>query len=151
MGSQVIEQIRARARSVRGLRFGHPLEVRVETWWCTGKQALVALFGSDDLAKQTPRYRHTNSHMTCATRQTGAWPAATAFLASHHGNHLSYVSSMSGDDDSSGWQLTESDPGVFTYVHVVVKAFSSESAYQNTPASCLKHSASTWLSTISTL
>lgn len=22
---------------------------------------------------------------------------------------------MSGDDDSSGWQLTESDPGVFTY------------------------------------
>ena len=23
---------------------------------------------------------------------------------------------MSGDDDSSGWQLTESDPGVFTLV-----------------------------------
>lgn len=23
---------------------------------------------------------------------------------------------MSGDDESSGWQLTESDPGVFTYV-----------------------------------
>jgi hypothetical protein len=23
---------------------------------------------------------------------------------------------MSGDDDSSGWQLTESDPGVFTCV-----------------------------------
>lgn len=23
---------------------------------------------------------------------------------------------MSAEDDSSGWQLTESDPGVFTYV-----------------------------------
>lgn len=27
----------------------------------------------------------------------------------------SLASEMSGDDDSSGWQLTESDPGVFTY------------------------------------
>ena len=26
---------------------------------------------------------------------------------------------MSGEDDSSGWQLTESDPGVFTYVVLI--------------------------------
>jgi hypothetical protein len=25
---------------------------------------------------------------------------------------------MSGEDDSSGWHLTESDPGVFTYVPI---------------------------------
>ena len=27
---------------------------------------------------------------------------------------------MSGEDDSSGWHLTESDPGVFTYVPIFI-------------------------------
>jgi len=30
---------------------------------------------------------------------------------------------MSEDEDSSGWQLTESDPGVFTYVYPILAQY----------------------------
>lgn len=32
---------------------------------------------------------------------------------------IRFNTEMSRDDDSSGWQLTESDPGVFTYVFII--------------------------------
>jgi hypothetical protein len=35
-------------------------------------------------------------------------------FASYGNAAIRRVIAMSGDDDSSGWQLTESDPGVFT-------------------------------------
>lgn len=57
--------------------------------------------------------------MTGATRQTVA-PELPLLSPSRHHNlrpiSLAREDAMSADDDSSGWQLTESDPGVFTYV-----------------------------------
>ena len=72
------------------------------------------------LANKHPDLDAGHSHMTGATRQYGAWQSrwlvSLHFLSSYHFHQLleTCTTDMSGDDDSSGWQLTESDPGVFT-------------------------------------
>lgn len=49
---------------------------------------------------------------------------STCSIRNYQGPHIQALSptctyAMSGDDDSSGWQLTESDPGVFRCVFLV--------------------------------
>ncbi len=109
--------------SIRGrLGLGHGGRVQTHTADARGVCLVQRL-----LANKRPDSDKRRSHMTGATRQYGAWQSSSLlFLVPYHHQLLeTCAADMSADEDHSGWQLTESDPGVFTYEIFICGFFST--------------------------